>query len=85
MRRRIVRGKGALFLFFRTAMAARDADRATVRTLVAELPPEFSEVLILHYWEQWPLARIAEFLAIPLATVKWRMYRGRRLLFCRLT
>jgi RNA polymerase sigma-70 factor (ECF subfamily) len=65
--------------------AARRADRMTVRAMVGELPPEFATVLILHYWEQWPLARITEFLSLPIATVKWRMYRGRRLLFCRLT
>jgi RNA polymerase sigma-70 factor (ECF subfamily) len=64
--------------------AERNEDRASVRALVAELPRDFHTVLLLHYWEQWPLARIARFLSLPVATVKWRMYRGRKLLLRRL-
>ena len=61
--------------------AERNEDRASVRALVAKLPGDFYTVLLLHYWEQWPLARIAQFLSLPMPTVKWRLYRGRKLLF----
>jgi RNA polymerase sigma-70 factor (ECF subfamily) len=55
-----------------------EEDRASVRRFVIELPSDLGEPLILHYWEQWPLERIASFLAVPVSTVKWRMYQGRK-------
>jgi RNA polymerase sigma-70 factor (ECF subfamily) len=61
-------------------VAECNEERASVRALVTQLPGEFRTVLLLHYWEQWPLARIAQFCALPLPTVKWRLYRGRQLL-----
>lgn len=56
------------------------AGRDSVTAMVAALPDELCSVITLHYWHQWPVARIARFLSLPLATVKWRMHRGRRLL-----
>ncbi len=57
---------------------------AAIRGLVADLSPDIQIVLQLFYYEQWPAARIAEFLALPLTTVKWRLHSGRNRLLSRL-
>lgn len=51
---------------------------ATIRALLQELSPELQAVLYLYYYEQWPTARIAEFLSLTLTTVKWRLHAGRQ-------
>src|SRR5207248_10692580 len=57
---------------------------AAVRAALAELPPEHQVVLRLRYYEEWPVARIAEFLTLPITTVKWRLHQGRLLMRRRL-
>jgi RNA polymerase sigma-70 factor (ECF subfamily) len=47
---------------------------------VAALPDEFRIALQLYYYEEWPIARVAAFLSLPVSTVKWRLHRGRHLL-----
>ncbi len=44
------------------------------------IPREFALVLRLHFIDEMPLKRIAGFLGVSLATVKWRIYRGKILL-----
>lgn len=44
------------------------------------LPPEYRLVIRLHYWDEMPLERIADFLSLPLSTVKWRLFKARKLL-----
>jgi RNA polymerase sigma-70 factor, ECF subfamily len=51
---------------------------------VDELPTEFREVLVLSDMENLPYAEIAESLAIPVGTVKSRLFRARRILQGRL-
>jgi hypothetical protein len=64
---------------------ARANDQAAVRTALTRLPPEHQVVLRLYYFEQWSVRRIAVHLSVPVATVKWRLHRGRHLLRERLT
>ena len=47
---------------------------------VEELPPEYRLVIRMHYWDEMPLRRIADFLSLPLSTVKWRLFKARKLL-----
>ncbi len=47
---------------------------------VATLPEEFREAVVLSDLEGLSYNEIAEVLAIPIGTVKSRLYRGRRLL-----
>jgi len=54
--------------------------RRDVREAMAQLPEEFQIVLQLRYFDEVPVARIAEFLHLPLTTVKWRLHQGRRLM-----
>ena len=55
-----------------------------VRAALAELAPELQVALQLYYYEEWPVARIAEFLSLPVTTVKWRLHQGRILMRRRL-
>lgn len=53
---------------------------AIVREAIQRLPPEYRLVITLRYFEHMPVKRIAEFLMLPLTTVKWRLHKGRHLL-----
>jgi RNA polymerase sigma-70 factor, ECF subfamily len=44
------------------------------------IPQDYGLVLRLHFLDEMPLKRIAGFLGISLATVKWRVYHGKKLL-----
>lgn len=59
----------------------RKDDEAQVRALLAGLAPDYQTALMLYYFEQWPVGRIAQFLSLPTTTVKWRLHHGRRLLY----
>lgn len=41
------------------------------------IPPDQRTVLALYYGEEWPVARIARFLSLPITTIKWRLHQGR--------
>jgi RNA polymerase sigma-70 factor, ECF subfamily len=56
---------------------ARRSERAFVPEILARLPSEYRIVLQLRYYEEWPVAQIAEFLLLPITTVKWRLHQGR--------
>jgi RNA polymerase sigma-70 factor (ECF subfamily) len=56
-----------------------------VRQALKALPEELQLVLILRYWSEMPLERIASFLGRPISTVKWRLYHARALMRQRLS
>ena len=58
----------------------RKQARQDVRDAIMELPTEFQEVIQLYYWAEMPQKRMAEFLSVPLTTVKWRLHRAKALL-----
>ena len=58
----------------------QQAGRDAVWEALDRLSGEHREALYLHYCEEWPLARIAEFLTVPETTVKGRLYRAREAL-----
>lgn len=43
-----------------------------------ELPEELATPIALQCENDWGLARIAEFVGVPVSTIKWRMHEGRR-------
>ena len=49
-----------------------------VRKLLAELPPEYREILVLRELEQLSYREIADIAGIPLGTVMSRLSRGRQ-------
>jgi RNA polymerase sigma-70 factor (ECF subfamily) len=42
-----------------------------------DIPRDYALALRLHFLDEMPLKRIAGFLGVSLATVKWRIYRGK--------
>lgn len=47
---------------------------------VSELPEAYRIVIHLHYYEDYSVKEIARILRLPQATVKTRLFRGRKLL-----
>jgi RNA polymerase sigma-70 factor, ECF subfamily len=56
------------------------ADSEAVRRAFVQLDPGARALIALHYVEQKPLTEIASILGIPVGTVKWRLFRARRIL-----
>lgn len=62
------------------ATVARDQLRQLLEDAIAKLPDDFRSVFVLREIEGLSSAAVAEILALPEATVKTRLFRGRRLL-----
>jgi RNA polymerase sigma factor (sigma-70 family) len=62
------------------AEAVRASDRRRLDGMIAKLPPEFREVLILREMEDMSYREIAEATAAPIGTVMSRLARARALL-----
>jgi RNA polymerase sigma-70 factor (ECF subfamily) len=62
----------------------RQAENERIAAALETLPTDYWSVLHLYYDEEWNVARIADFLSLTPATVKWRLYQGRKLLCRRL-
>lgn len=58
----------------------RESTHDDVREAISSLPSDFQEVITLYYWAEMPQKRIADFLSLPLTTVKWRLHKGKDLL-----
>lgn len=56
----------------------RSGSDAAVRDAVARLPPNLGQPLVLHHFEGLSYPEIADRLRLPVATVRGRIYRGRR-------
>lgn len=61
-------------------IVVQESTNEAVRTAITSLPNEFQEVIKLYYWADMPQKRIAEFLSLPLTTVKWRLHKAKELL-----
>jgi RNA polymerase sigma-70 factor (ECF subfamily) len=60
-------------------MLNQPAERqAELKQAIERLPPEYALVITLQYYDEMPLKRIAEFLNVPLTTVKWRLHQGKQ-------
>src|SRR5262249_60474069 len=55
-------------------------EEAWVPAAVDTLDEDHRLILKLRFYDEMPLARIADFLALPLTTVKWRLHRAKQLL-----
>lgn len=60
-------------------------EREIMRTALADLPPEYREVLVLKHFEDWAYERIAEVTGDSVGTLKVRAFRARQMLRERLT
>lgn len=52
--------------------------RKELADALANLTPDHRIAFLLRYEEAWPVARIAEFLALPISTIKWRLHQARK-------
>ncbi len=59
-------------------------DATLLRTAIAELNPEQREVIVLRYFEDLPIEKIAKFLTLPAGTVRSRLFYARKALAARL-
>lgn len=55
----------------------RDETRDQVRAAVEQLPSTLGPVMVLYYYEDMPVSRIAGILGLTSTTVKWRLHQGR--------
>jgi len=63
------------------AVTLETAERhAMMRKAVAALPLPLREVVVMHYFEDYPLNALSGILGIPVGTVKYRLYEARRAL-----
>lgn len=62
------------------ARCAQSEQDDCISKAFARLSFDLGLPLRLYYFEQWPVARIAAFLSLPVTTIKWRLHRGRTLL-----
>ena len=56
--------------------AARIADRDQLDRVLSRLEPEARAVVVLHFYVDMPLARVADVLGIPIGTAKSRLHRS---------
>jgi RNA polymerase sigma-70 factor, ECF subfamily len=63
----------------RQPMPGEESDRE-LSDLLEKIPRDYALALQLHFFDEMPLKRIAGFLGVSLATVKWRLYQGKKLL-----
>jgi RNA polymerase sigma-70 factor (ECF subfamily) len=62
---------------------AREESNSELQTALDDLPRDYALALRLHFLDEMPLKRISGYLGISLATVKWRIFRGKKLLRAR--
>lgn len=62
------------------ALALRDSDQRQLQRLLAELPVELRECLVLRELEDFSYKEIAEITQVPIGTVMSRLWRARQLL-----
>ena len=55
----------------------QNEERGEITAAVLKLPVKYREVLLLYYYEDLQVNDIAEFLQVPVSTVKTRLQRGR--------
>ena len=58
----------------------RELTQQGIRNAIQELPTDYQAVIELYYWAEMPQKRMAEFLSLPLTTVKWRLHKAKDLL-----
>ena len=59
-------------------------DSAYIRSVIESLPRKFRDVIVLHYFEEMPLAEVAKVLSIPSGTVASRIHFAKKVLSAKL-
>ena len=58
----------------------QESTQQAVRDAIQGMPDDYQVVIQLYYWAEMPQKRIAEFLSLPLTTVKWRLHKAKDML-----
>jgi RNA polymerase sigma-70 factor, ECF subfamily len=61
-------------------ISLENQDGEEMRLALENVPADYSLALRLHFLDEMPIKRIAAFLNVPSSTVKWRIYKGKKLL-----
>ena len=61
-----------------------DVDASLLRDAIDKLPKEDKDVLLLHYFLDMPVARMAKILLVPCGTIKSRLHHARKALAAKL-
>jgi len=62
-----------------------DAGDELLLAALDSLPPDYGEVIRYHFLHGMPHKKIADFLGVPVSTVKWRCFRAKEILRCSLS
>ena len=57
-----------------------ESTQQAVRDAIQRMPSDYQAVVELYYWAEMPQKRMAEFLSLPLTTVKWRLRKAKEML-----
>ena len=63
-----------------TDPVAEEEEMPAMLAALERLPGDYAEVIRLHFFHDFPHQKIAEFLDVPVSTIKWRCFRGKELL-----
>ena len=53
-------------------------ERQELLSAIRKLPADFRDVILLHYYQGYGIAEIAEMLGVPDGTISSRLSRGRK-------
>lgn len=57
-----------------------ESTQQAVQDAIQNLPSDYQTVVELYYWAEMSQKRMAEFLSLPLTTVKWRLRKAKEML-----
>lgn len=76
--RRVVLGTPAFELIPGPDDIGRFTDKAEMMDAIHQLPASFKEVILLHYYQGFGIAEIAQMMDLPEGTISSRLSRGRK-------
>jgi len=76
--KRVVLGSPAMDLTPAPDMLDERLERQELLSAIRKLPADFRDVILLHYYQGYGIAEIAEMLGVPDGTISSRLSRGRK-------
>lgn len=76
--RRVVLGTPAFEMIPAPDEIGKLADKSEVIEAIHQLPASFKEVILLHYYQGFGIAEIAQMMDLPEGTISSRLSRGRK-------
>lgn len=76
--KRVVLGSPAMELAPAPENMEERLERQELLAAIRRLPPDFRDVILLHYYQGYGIAEIADMLKVPEGTISSRLSRGRK-------